>query len=430
MSRAAAFVAYAAFALEAAVYIWFRDYLDIYLSPILFFGAGLVLSLATYRHLQARGARIAFTTSHRSLVRRSLPYAVAAIGTAVPGVLLGALISAVRLDPQASDIIPSLHVYVARFLAGDVVYAPIPDFGSALYPPYLTLQWIPFVIPELAGLDYRWLPFAVFAIGAVIYVRHLAALRRPPLEEAVKASIPYVLVTLLVLTRPFTFAHTVELLIVGFYYAAAASIFSASAVVRALGLTVTLLSRFAIAVWVPLYLSLIGSREGWRGALLVAALTALAVVALYVIPFVVPDPLVFFRGQEYYLTGTLIEWQRFASPGRTYHVHNGLAFAVYIYDALPGSIADRVNVTRVVHVVASLGAVALLAVWYRRSRPRIDHRLFALLSLKVSVATFYFFFQLPYDYYVMVSVFLSAWLVIHVAPRWDPGSAAPPPAAA
>jgi hypothetical protein len=73
------------------------------------------------------------------------------------------------------------------------------------------------------------------------------------------------------------------------------------------------------------------------------------------------------------------------------------------------------------------GLVVVVAAWiYVRSKPRIDYRLFALLSLKLYLTTFYAFIQVPYLYLTALSVFTSVFLVLFVRwPRVPPSMFAP-----
>lgn len=343
-----------------------------------------------------------------------LPWLVAGLAALITTIQMARVIAASPIDIRASDIIPALQVYVERLLTGEPVYRVI-DFGYQFFPPYLPAHWVPFVVAEIGGLDYRWLAYGGFVIGSGFYVQRLAALRLPLVEEILKAGLPFAVAFSIMGAAANLFGQTVELLIVGYYYLLAAAIFNRGVVWRGIAIGLALLSRYVLAPWLPLFLGLVAYGEGRRRALLIVGLVTAAVVALYVVPFLAADWSIFVRGQEAYWAVALGEWQHFATPGVTHHVHNGLGFAVYVYELVPGDLAARINLSRLIHVVASLAIVALVALVYARSTPRIDHRLYALLTLKLSVATFYFFIQVPYAYLVSLSVLLSVFVLLFVS---------------
>lgn len=410
--RASLAVAVAAFAIEWWLFTAGRLSLGIFASPVLFYFAGVALCVAAHRHVQTAEPGGADPKGQSSVVA----YAIVAAMLIVVTLQLAPIVFAEPLNPRVSDIYPTVQVYVGRFLSGETVYTLIRDFGYDIVPNYLPLHWLPFVIPDVLGVDYRWMSFAVFGIGHFAYAHVLAQMRRPLFETGIKALIPGVL-TLSVIIGPERnmFAHTLEPMVIGFYYLAAAALLGRSVIARATALALPLLSRYTLILWLPLYLAIVAWRESWRRALLLAGLMALAVLAIYVVPFLVPDPSILARSQESYAHTAAGEWQRFSGiPGRTYHIHNGLGFAVFIYELVPGTIPERIDVTRLIHVIASLLAVAVAGAWYVLAKPRLDHRVFAIISLKLCVATFYFFIQVPYAYLTSLSLFLSAFVLLFI----------------
>lgn len=400
-----------AFLVEWSVLLFLRHRLPVLVSPLVFFGASVLVCVALYRHLERSEPVAEAQGSTRARPRAALLYLVG-LACAV-GLLaaVGRVISENPVNAGFSDIVPAISIYVERAVSGEQVYAPITEFGYEIVPNYLTLQWLPFALTELAGMDYRWMPIGVFVIGYLAYVHQVAIRRRPMAEEVTKVALPGVMVGTLIVFEPLMLAHTVELMVVGFYYIACASLFSRSTVVRGLALALPLLSRYALIAWLPVYLAVTASRERWRTAAGMLGVVAVAALALYVVPFMLGDPEVFVRGLDYYTAVAIGEWQHFGSPGRTYHVHNGLGFAVYVYEFWPGSIADRVNVVRIVHLIASTSMAVIAGLWYFARRPDVDHRLYALVALNLCVATFYFFIQVPYAYVVILSGFLSAFVL-------------------
>ncbi len=214
------------------------------------------------------------------------------------------------------------------------------------------------------------------------------------------------------------FAYTLEPMIIGFYLITAACLLSSSTAVRAVGLLLPLLSRYSLVLWMPLYLAIVALRESRRRAFALAGLVAVGVIALYVVPFFARDPSIFLRGQDYYVTAAVGEWTTYEGVPE-WKPHDGFGVALYVYSFMDGTIEERVQVMRLVHLVGSAVAVLALAAWHAVARPRIDPRVFAVISLKVAVGAFYLFVQVPYAYLISLSLFLSVFvlLFVSVAPR-------------
>jgi hypothetical protein len=325
-----------------------------------------------------------------------------------------------------------LQVYVSRFLAGEQVYTPFTrELGYQGTPGYLPLQWLPYVPAQLLGLDYRWLAFGVFALGTAAYNWRLAKQEWQPVALLWKAVLPPLLLMAILLTDPGTLGLTVETLVYGYYFIFMASLFSRSWVGQALGLLLCLLSRYALVLWVPLYLLLLYFRGQRRQALLVGAGVLAGIGLLYVLPFLSQDWGMFMRVQGEYSQLAVGEWRHLEPLAETgdkpYHLYKGLGMAAYFYAWAPGTLLDRVLLLKNFHFFFSGLAVVAAGVIFFRSRQKIDHRLFALISLKLYLATFYHFIQVPYLYLTALSVFASVFLMAMLpAPRFN-AAATPQP---
>jgi len=317
----------------------------------------------------------------------------------------------------ASDIVPAVQVYVQRFLQHEVVYKPLTVFGYTFLPNYPPMQWLPFVGAELLGIDYRWWAYGGLLLGLLAYEWVLARLELPWAEWLLKAVFPVLLLHFNVLIDKSMYRLTIEALIVGFYCLLAAGIFSNSAWVKAAGLVFCLLSRFSLALWVPLYGLLLlyeNPRRGW----LTAALTVLGVVVLFV-PFLTHDPTIFFRAQLENLDVAKSAWQQLdalAPELGPIHLFNGVGLAPWFYD-LPGTLEERIIRLQTVHFAVCTGVVVLAGGLFWRYRRRFDPRFAALLSLKVYLATFYAFLIVPYTYLASVSLFATLFVILLITKR-------------
>jgi hypothetical protein len=318
------------------------------------------------------------------------------------------------INVAQSDIIPILQNYVGRFRSGEVVYRYLTNLPYPLFPNHLPLQWLPYVPADQLGIDYRWWALGiVLLLGFGVYMAFLNAQRLPVLLFAGAALLPALVLRRMIVHDNWLFAHTVEFTIIAYYCALAAAIFSRSAVLQAAALVLCLLSRYSVVFWVPLFLWLLWRERGRTHAVVVAALTALGVILLYVKPFLSQDWTIFTHALSEYRIATLGEWSRTDGPsGGPVHLFNGLGFASVFYNHVPGDLPTRISWLQKADVLFSVGAVALGALAYWRLRGRLDYRVLALITLHFYLATFYAFIQIPYAYLTSLVLFMSVFVVV------------------
>ncbi|MCB2409187.1 hypothetical protein [Hymenobacter lucidus] len=403
------------FGLEVLFFTYWRNSLGPYWSPVVLYALGAALCLLAAR--AALGYRFAWpaVASRPILTRLGIGAVLTTVSWLITAPVVRKLVA--RADVAdigaRSDILPALQVYVTRFLGPKVVYEPITLLGYTFLPNYPPLQWLPFVPAEVLGVDYRSWAFGGLLLALLlVYQWQLARLALPLGEWLLKAVLPVLVLHFAVLTDKPMFTFTVESLIVGFYCVLAGGILSKSPWLKALGLVLCLLSRFSLALWVPLYGLLLlweNPRRGW----LTAGLT-LAGVLLVFGPFLLHDPTIFLRAQLENLGIAEGEWQHIdpvAPVAVPMHLFNGVGFAPWFYD-LPGTLTERITRLQLVHFGACVAVVVLCGGLFWRFRHRFDPRLAALLSLKVYLATFYGFLIIPYTYLASVSLFTSLFVVL------------------
>jgi hypothetical protein len=184
------------------------------------------------------------------------------------------------------------------------------------------------------------------------------------------------------------------------------------------------LSRYALVVWIPLWLAVVAARESPRRAAAIAAWLAAGVVALYGLPFWARDPDIFLNGYRMHTTGALVEWTSIWGPaGRPYQLSRGLGFALLFQEHAPGDLAARLLALQRTHFALCVATVAALMLWFWSRRERIrDPALFVLASYKLYLAVFYAFVQIPYSYlfWVPLAASLPLWARVHA---WRPAEA-------
>ena len=324
------------------------------------------------------------------------------------------MLSRVAIDPAQSDVIPSIQVMVRRWIGGEAVYLPIVDFGYIIYPTYLPLMWLPFAPAEIMNFDYRWVAFGGFALAVLVAISLLLRRRLPLSITLALMIVPLLLLQAVLQTGATTITSTVELLIVGFYLLLACSIWRGPWWAQGVTLALCLLSRFSLVFWVPLWLVLIWQGRGRVEALRVGSLTAGLVLLIYIVPFLSHDWGAFARAQLTYTEAAVGEWQRL-SPILPEHLYKGIGLAALFHRFAPGDVAQQVQLVRWVHAGVCIGVVLSAALYWFKQKPLLDYRIYALLILKIYLATFYAFVQVPYIYLTVVGVSM-AWPILLLLP--------------
>jgi hypothetical protein len=409
---------------EAVQFTFYRNQLGDYASPIVLYLTSVALCFATGRAVrhQAWPPQLAAAGSGR---QQWWPAALAlAVGLAL---CFPALKKAIQgtLPQDHSDIIPAITVYCQRLLAGEVVHRPLTeDIGYFLEPGYLPATWFPFVVPEFFRFDYRWMSSSVLLLGLLAYLVVVVRLRRPAAVTFGLGVLPLLFTYALV--RPdvhifnYTVLHTdaqiftitLEPLIAGYYLLLMAAVLLPSRPLVVIMLILCLLSRFSLLFWVPLYLGLLYTQESRRLAWATAGLVLAGIVALYVVPVLSHDWGLFMRVQEVYTQTALGEWNHLYN-GQPMHLYNGLGLTNLIFHYGPADVLERLKLAKQVHLAAIISVVVATALYYwRQRRPRTNYRVFAIIVLKLYLATFYALLQVPYSYLAVVGFFASFYLLV------------------
>ncbi len=387
-----------------------------YISPVLWLLGGL-LSCAAAFHLAGFKRSIPLI-SNRLWIRGMLMFVCFALGAWYIGSWLSEIFAAFPIDPKSSDIVPSLQLYVRRWLSGEQVYAPL-EFGRwVVDPTYMPLLWMPYAFSELLQIDYRWTAYAVFLLGLACWQWRLIRQDIPLWEVIFKALLPFVFLHVFLTHNEKMFGLAVELLPVGFYLILAITILHRKPWLMALGILLCLLSRYAFTFWLPVYLLIICLERGLKTGVGVSMAVAVGVLLLYVIPFLSKDWSILSKGLAYYQKTAETQWvrQSWQEEGKPpYHLSRGLGFAIYFHSYHRYTLMDRLAFNRKAHLLISAMAALLLLVGYFLFRKRgLNVRLYLLIGLKCYLLLFYGFFYVPFSYLFLLPFFMTLPLLYSV----------------
>ncbi|HAD14292.1 MAG TPA: hypothetical protein DCF33_17870, partial [Saprospirales bacterium] len=323
-------------------------------------------------------------------------------------------ISVIPIDHRISDIIPTIQVMNQRLVSGQYPYAMIQAFGYDLSPTYLPLMWLPFFPAALFHFDDRWVAFAIWAIATLMIIRraHQSGLNTP--ARWLVTALPFAHFIFIEEGTSATFGNTVEIMIAGFYMLWALQMDRIEEYMRgnpwksgawlAFFLLLCLLSRYAFLLWLPLCCLVVWMEH--RKLFITTAVSAFAgVLIVFVLPFLLKDPMVYFKGLQYYSVAALAGW---AQEGQPSPLYDGMGIAGIFRDEIQGDMAARLALLQRWQLIVSVLAVGLSGLYWWKNRNRLQNLpLFLLGSLKIYFAFFYGIIQMPYVYLMLTPCFFS-----------------------
>jgi hypothetical protein len=328
---------------------------------------------------------------------------------------LSPLFAAGPVSVEQSDIIPQTQVLVQRFLQGQAPYQWI-DFGTySLFPTYQPMQWLPYTLAELAGIDYRKLALLVLLLATVLFAFFLRNTSLPSRSQFFLAVLPFLPIGMVAVYEPSIYTHTLENLVVAYYFLFCMVLGLRSMLLAAAAMVCCLLSRYAIVVWVPLFLWMLAFSSGRKKTQTFILLCATGIFLLYGLPFLSQDSQLLTKGFHYHTQAALGEWKGQAwqqAHEKPFQLFRGIGFAGIFYDYYNGSLEEKLNAFQWLHRLLCAATCVLLAIYFFIVRKRVAVQLFALASLKIYLAIFYHFIQIPYDYLFLTLLYSSVPLLV------------------
>jgi len=377
----------------------------IYLSPVITFLFSLSIGLFPFV-IKPNKSKRNYTNS---FFLKILPFFTAIAGFAIVILLYRNILHNFRIDPNISDVIPTVDIMSHRLLSGEYPYQLITDYGYQIPPTYLPLQWLPFVVSSLFNFDHRWIPLGSFLIALTVFYIVVNKSKLTLIEKNLTTLLPIIILILFIQKHPKMFAQTIELLPSAFYILFCLSILSKRILVKSTGIVLPLLSRYSLILWFLPYIISLSRGKNIKRALIIVGLTIFFVLIIYIIPFVSKQPSSFTEGYKYYSKSALGEWQLKEwqnENDKPYHLFKGIGFASFYYDFCSGSIEKKLDLLRLHHLIIMLFvtlSLTILTFFYQK----FNTFLLLLAGLKLYLTFFYNFIQVPYIYLNLVPVSVS-----------------------
>ncbi len=311
-----------------------------------------------------------------------------------------------------SDIIPQIKTLVQRWMNGSQPYYTIQFMGYDLFPTYLPLQWIPYMLCEWAQKDYRWIPtFSLWMASLWFFLRTSRQYRKLSWELLIPIW-PLVIWWVYLQHDWKVFVFAVEGLIVAYYLLVAEALHKKNTLVLAFGISACLLSRYSIVFWVPMCMLLLYKSGNKRKAVLIGEIAIVFAILIYWLPFLRIDPSIFIQGYRYHTNAALGEWTRDMQVfNGSVYLRNGLGFTSYALAWIPGTLAHKLAIYKNIHLLACIVVVIGMGWYYIKHHTSYDVYVFLLFSFKVYLVVFYVFIQIPYKYLLFLPVMISVSLL-------------------
>lgn len=315
-------------------------------------------------------------------------------------------------DPrQYSDVLPQLETMYERFRDGIFPYAPVDMGGYAPYPVYMPLHWLPIGLADVTGIhDSRWVGYGALAIATAVMGYFTGKNGGSFRDKALAVLLPSFALWAFILWGTLEIPVSFELIIAAYYLVLAAGLYARNVTLVIPGLILCLLSRYTLAFWLPLFAWLAWQAMPRRQNYLIWGSVAVAVTAVYVLPFLLKDPGILKSGLAYHNQAAVDEWKGYGDPPVSWSFERGIYFAPHLKAMFSGDMEQRVLGARVVQGSLMLLLLGAGMVLYRKWRAKIDWYHFSLVFLYLFVCVFYFFGPLTYRYYLIVLYVLSAVL--------------------
>ncbi len=299
-----------------------------------------------------------------------------------------------------SDIIPQVHTLVSRFINGEFPYHTIREWGYDLNPTYLTLTWLPFVIPFQLSLDFR-----IFAILIFLFALWYFNVKKSDnwLSTLLSIGFFFYLLWQLMLHESNVIGVTIETMIAGFYLLFMTTWQSKSWLFIGAGLVLCLLSRYSLVIWVPLFLYYLGSFFSKKVMIRSFLVVIAGVILLYLLPFMTKDHRIFQKGLKHHKIAALGAWKD--HPEHPYTLYRGLGLTYLFYERNNKTLENRLTYLQTCQISALIClCLGLGFLFHFTKHSIINCNLHMLGSFKLYLTLFYHLIQIPYPYLFLVLI--------------------------
>lgn len=302
------------------------------------------------------------------------------------------------IDITNADMLPIIKVMGERFIAGhrSHIYDVIPWIWHGTQPIYLPAMWLPYVPAIALGIDMRWIAIAglFFAFASFLF------LYRPNAHRYLSfflGALAFLLFWWVVADNTAGIVSVAEEgTVFGYYVLLVLALISGRPWITGIAISLCMLSRYALAGWIPTYLLYLVLEKKWKSLTVITATGLLCFVLLFLVPV----------GWTTFLRLAHLPGDYVAFAGRVWRDSPD------VFTTAPGFawLFGPRHVALLHGMLLTLSfTVPVLFIWIGRRWQRSVN--LPLAALKASLVVFYCFIDVPYLYLFYTSSFVSLIIV-------------------
>lgn len=301
-----------------------------------------------------------------------------------------------------SDVMPQLQVQYERWVHGQFPYRPLEDISYHPYPVYMPLHWMPMGLAWLFHIDYRWSAYIVWGLVYGVWMYSVSRNKLTWYLQVALVLLPLIPVYAFLLWGEGDLLITPEIMIAAYYMLLAMALQKRKMAWIVVALVCCLLSRYTFVFWLPLLAWIWWKEEGWKSGIMVFLGVSVAVLLLFVFPFLLKDHTILQKGLAYHNGCAIAEWE-----GPFYTARHGINFAPFIKSITGTDCVYGVKVNRTIQAIALLLTLAIALFHYSIRSSRWRKSDFLLVYLYIFMLVFFVFCPLTYRYYLVVFLSLA-----------------------
>jgi hypothetical protein len=383
----------------------------VFINPFLLFSTSLIVPFY-YLHLLVQKCNPIYSLPRKKGC--TLLYFLAGMATILVSYEEVRKLFARYADPsKLSDVMPQMAVLYSRYIHHEDPYTPI-SFGSyTLYPAYMPLHWLPLWVPRHLGIDDRWIGYIFLVVAVGIF--SISVLRRAGNASSglIALLLPSIAFWAFIMLGGIEIPASLEPVICAYYLVLASGLAMRNLPLTVFGIILCLLSRYTFIFWLPFFGFLLWQNVRVRENLVAWGTVAICLLLVYVLPFYINNPHALNDGLTYYNNCAINAWTLKDNQTVPGCFSSGLNFGPEMWLWLPGTIAHKVYLSRLIQV----GWMITLLVWgrwfYKKHRGQVNYYDFALVMLYLVITFFFMFTAQLFKYYLLTWLVLSAVICAH-----------------
>lgn len=373
-------------------YRWPRTSREI--QSILFFIAGLAISFLPLIPLKTN------LSVQNSRLTPNVLFYLLLLGTLTLSVIIfvscPSLYAKIPLNPKTADMIPILSVMAERYVSGQSVYAFI-EVSDPMYPIYLPMLWLPFIIPNTFEFDPRWLIEVFLAISIMLTV--FVTPRKELQIRQLVVLMPLFMLVWGMTTKEITLiTMTQEGIIMAYYmfFAVVLIRFPKNPYLISIAITLCLLSRFTLLFFFGFYVLFLWRYENKKLAYKIFGLTSFMVILIMTVSQAIFHLDIFLGLSDNYINAVMTKKEKYADM-----IKYSMGIAKFFK-------YENLSILHTLHLIFQILPLAVAFGYFYYFRPVINKQLFLLCIAKLSLVFFFNLLILPYTYLFYTSMLYSA----------------------